>query len=457
MALLLSDLYPVQAGASGATGATGASGFGATGATGLTGSEGATGATGAGIDGATGATGAAGNDGATGATGPAGSGATGATGAAGNDGATGATGVAGADGATGATGVGVDGATGATGAAGNDGATGATGVAGADGATGATGPAGSGATGATGASGAQGATGTVYNFQEITTNSNLLANRGYLVKTTTSAITVTLPSSPTVGDFINFEIDVTSPNDVIIDRNGSNINSSAQDLTANVDAAFSLIYVSSAVGWKFTPYSGLTGATGATGFGATGATGAAGSQGATGATGEGTQGATGATGAAGSSLYSMAITPIVQRANASFTNSSYSPGATTTSTPSTNGFFNISQNTQTVKVNFNPSLIFKNTITNYRIHCMVSVTSITNDGLHIMLRRFKFSDATEVGISGLVDFGGSTQLNNSAFYYQVSDSIAVDNAWYEIKPYFAAYNGGNGATIQDVQVWFEAV
>ena len=400
MALLLSDLYPAQAGASGATGATGASGFGATGATGTAGSNGATGATGAGIDGATGATGTAGSDGATGATGAAGS-----------------------NGATGATGAGVDGATGATGAAGSDGATGATG-AGIDGAT-----------GATGASGAQGATGAVYNFQEITANSNLLANRGYLVKTTTSAVTVTLPSSPTVGDFINFEIDVTSPNDVTIARNGSNINSSAQDLTANVDAAFSLIYVSSAVGWKFTPYSGLTGATGATGV----------------------AGNDGATGATGLSLYSMAITPIVLRANASFTNSNYSSGATTTSTPSTNGFFTITNNSQTVKINFNPSLIFKNTITNYKIHCMVSATSITNDGLHIMLRRYKFSDATETGIAGLVDFGGSPGLNNSAFYYKVSDTLTVDNTWYELKPYFAAYNGGNGGTIQDVQVWFEAV
>jgi hypothetical protein len=38
----------------------------------------------------------------------------------------------------------------------------------------------------------------------------------------------------------------------------------------------------------------------------------------------------------------------------------------------------------------------------------------------------------------------------SANYYMLK-------RYFELKPYFAAYNGGNGGTIQDVLVWFEAL
>ena len=116
----------------------------------------------------------------------------------------------------------------------------------------------------------------------------------------------------------------------------------------------------------------------------------------------------------------------------------------------------ITENSQIVGFIYNPSLLFKNSPSNHKIHIAIKVTSPTNDGIHILVRRYKFSDASEVGVSGLIDLGGSAQLNNNAYYYKVSDNVAIDNQWYEIKPYFGAYTGANSANIQDIVIWFEA-
>jgi hypothetical protein len=67
----------------------------------------------------------------------------------------------------------------------------------------------------------------------------------YLVDTT-SAVTVTLPGSPTVGDWI--EIIRDGANDVTVARNGNNIAGSAADLTIDTDGyGVILLYTSS--GW----------------------------------------------------------------------------------------------------------------------------------------------------------------------------------------------------------------
>ena len=67
----------------------------------------------------------------------------------------------------------------------------------------------------------------------------------YLVDTT-SAVTVTLPASPTAGDWI--EIIRDGANDVTVDRNGNNIAGSAADLTIDTDGyGCILLYTSS--GW----------------------------------------------------------------------------------------------------------------------------------------------------------------------------------------------------------------
>ena len=66
-----------------------------------------------------------------------------------------------------------------------------------------------------------------------------------------SGITLTLPSSPTVGDEVRFS-EVAGNTNNIIARNGSNIMGSASDLT--VDTAYLVLYlryVDSSIGWAF--------------------------------------------------------------------------------------------------------------------------------------------------------------------------------------------------------------
>ena len=150
-------------------------------------------------------------------------------------------------GATGATGL--TGATGATGATGLEGSTGATGLTGSTGATG--------LTGSTGATGLTGSTGSNFNYTSAGTQT-LTSNAGYIFNTTSGAITATLPLSPSVGDFINITFERGNNNNLTIARNGSNINSLAEDLNCDISAVFSLIYVDATIGWKFVPYSGLT-------------------------------------------------------------------------------------------------------------------------------------------------------------------------------------------------------
>lgn len=239
---LLSTIYPAQIGFQGATGPQGQGSTGATGATGLIGPTGFTGATGAsGFTGGTGATGFIGSTGATGNVGPTGpTGFTGATGASGFDGSTGATGLTGP--------------TGATGASGFDGSTGATGLTGFTGSTGATG-----SIGATGATGVIGATGFSFEYIPVTTNNTTLSsNEGFLFNTTSGALTAFLPTTPLTGSFINIILEKSGNNNLTLNRNGSNIDSVAEDLVCDVSGNFSLIYTDSTVGWRFVPYSGLT-------------------------------------------------------------------------------------------------------------------------------------------------------------------------------------------------------
>ena len=113
-------------------------------------------------------------------------------------------------------------------------------------------------TGSTGHTGSTGATGSNFNYTNITSNTNLTSNDGYLFDTTSGAITATLPSSPTVGEFINISFERGNNNNLTIARNGQSINSVADDLLCDVSSVFSLIFVGGSIGWKFVPYSGLT-------------------------------------------------------------------------------------------------------------------------------------------------------------------------------------------------------
>jgi len=79
-----------------------------------------------------------------------------------------------------------------------------------------------------------------------------VAGEGYFINTTSAAITVTLPASPTQGDEVSI-IDyagTADTNNITVGRNSENIQGSAADLTVSVErAAFTLVYADSTQGW----------------------------------------------------------------------------------------------------------------------------------------------------------------------------------------------------------------
>jgi hypothetical protein len=85
-----------------------------------------------------------------------------------------------------------------------------------------------------------------------TTGFTAVAGEGYFIDTTGGAITMTLPATPSIGDFITF-IDYAGTfdtNNLTIGRNSENIQGSAADLTVSVErAANTLVYVDSTQGW----------------------------------------------------------------------------------------------------------------------------------------------------------------------------------------------------------------
>ena len=85
-----------------------------------------------------------------------------------------------------------------------------------------------------------------------TGNFNATAKEGYFINTTSTTITATLPSSPTLGDFITF-IDYAGTfdtNNLTIARNGKNIQGSAADLTVATErAGLTLVFTDNTQGW----------------------------------------------------------------------------------------------------------------------------------------------------------------------------------------------------------------
>ena len=72
------------------------------------------------------------------------------------------------------------------------------------------------------------------------------------MNTTSGAITLTLPASPTIGDEISF-IDYAGTfdtNNLTVARNGKNINGTAADLTVATErAANTLVFTDNTQGW----------------------------------------------------------------------------------------------------------------------------------------------------------------------------------------------------------------
>lgn len=85
-----------------------------------------------------------------------------------------------------------------------------------------------------------------YDLYVINSNTNAVANSSYVFN---SSLTLTLPASPNVGDWIKVS-DRSGTTTSIIGRNGNNIMGSATDLTLDVDnATLEIIYSDPSNGW----------------------------------------------------------------------------------------------------------------------------------------------------------------------------------------------------------------
>ena len=89
----------------------------------------------------------------------------------------------------------------------------------------------------------------------VTGNTTMVSGRGYFVNTTSAAITMTLPASPSLGDTVTV-IDYAATadtNNITIGRNSQPIQGTAEDLTVATErAAFTLVYSDSTHGWLLT-------------------------------------------------------------------------------------------------------------------------------------------------------------------------------------------------------------
>ena len=99
-------------------------------------------------------------------------------------------------------------------------------------------------------------------YTVITTTSTLESQKSYMVDTSSSAYTVTLPATPANGDYVEIFDRANSfgTNNLTIDRNGNKIESLTENLTCNVNgAAFKLAYANSTTGWQVIPFYGFAG------------------------------------------------------------------------------------------------------------------------------------------------------------------------------------------------------
>ena len=82
-----------------------------------------------------------------------------------------------------------------------------------------------------------------------------MSGNGYFVNTTSGAITVTLPSSPSAGDIVGLKdyANTADTNAITIGRNGSNIQGVAADFVINIEGGSAiLVYVDATKGWLVT-------------------------------------------------------------------------------------------------------------------------------------------------------------------------------------------------------------
>jgi hypothetical protein len=87
-----------------------------------------------------------------------------------------------------------------------------------------------------------------------------VSGNGYFVNTTSGAVTVTLPASPSAGDIVSISdyAGTAATNNITIARNGSNINGATSDITISKNnSGITLVYVDGTQGWKGTETSNL--------------------------------------------------------------------------------------------------------------------------------------------------------------------------------------------------------
>ena len=171
-------------------------------------------------------------------------------GAQGTQGIQGVTGIQGATGAQGSTGT-----AGSQGIQGLQGSTGSTGLQGLQGITGAGAQGIQGIQGVQGVQGIQGIVGSsAATLPWVVKTANYTASNGDRIMADTSAggFTITLPASPQPGSYIEIgDPDKTwNTQNLTIARNGSNIESAADDLLCTFTAKLGLIYIDATVGWR---------------------------------------------------------------------------------------------------------------------------------------------------------------------------------------------------------------
>ncbi|RLT34615.1 MAG: hypothetical protein DWI59_06235 [Chloroflexi bacterium] len=87
----------------------------------------------------------------------------------------------------------------------------------------------------------------------VTSSQTVVAAAGYIVDTTSGAITLTLPAAPSVGDYVAVcdDAGTFATNNLTIGRNSLNIEGVAANLTCNIDGqSFGLVYGGAAPGWR---------------------------------------------------------------------------------------------------------------------------------------------------------------------------------------------------------------
>jgi hypothetical protein len=91
-------------------------------------------------------------------------------------------------------------------------------------------------------------------YASLSANYTAVNGDQIIVDTSSSAVTITLPASPSVGDEVTI-IDAKASfgsNNLTIGRNSSNILGAASDLTVSTNgAAFTLVYLNATRGWAY--------------------------------------------------------------------------------------------------------------------------------------------------------------------------------------------------------------